>query len=45
VSEDTDDAWEINPTFCDCTCEHDQDDHTWGVCAVEGCPCEGGWEE
>jgi hypothetical protein len=31
--------------FIGCTCEHEQDEHTWGACAVDGCPCEGGWEE
>lgn len=31
--------------FCDCTCEHSQDEHGWGHCNVEGCDCEGGWEE
>lgn len=31
--------------FVDCTCDHDPGDHGWGHCNVEGCPCEGGWEE
>ena len=29
----------------DCTCKHDPDEHGWGECLVEGCPCEGGWTE
>ena len=31
--------------FVDCTCDHEPDEHTWGECAVEGCDCEGGYEE
>jgi hypothetical protein len=31
--------------FVDCTCEHDPEEHGWGHCDVEGCPCEGCWEE
>jgi len=30
--------------FVGCTCEHEEDEHTWGECEVEGCKCEGGWE-
>lgn len=29
----------------DCTCDHDPDEHGWGECDVEECPCEGGWTE
>lgn len=29
----------------DCTCEHKPEEHGWGECDVEGCPCEGGWTE
>jgi hypothetical protein len=29
----------------DCTCDHEPDEHGWGECNVEGCPCEGGWTE
>jgi hypothetical protein len=32
-------------SFVDCTCDHDAEQHGWGCCDVEGCPCEGGWEE
>lgn len=28
-----------------CTCEHDEDEHGWGSCDIEDCPCEAGWEE
>lgn len=28
-----------------CTCEHTQEEHTWGHCAVDGCDCKAGWEE
>lgn len=31
--------------FAGCTCEHDKDEHGWGECDVEGCGCQGGWEE
>ena len=31
--------------FIGCTCEHEPEDHGWGCCEVEGCNCEGGWEE
>jgi hypothetical protein len=31
--------------FCDCTCDHDENEHGWGCCDVDGCDCEGGWEE
>jgi len=43
-----DDEWEDceQPIyFCDCTCDHDPEEHGWGHCDVEGCDCEGGWEE
>lgn len=29
----------------DCTCEHAPEQHTWGHCEVEDCPCLGGWTE
>lgn len=28
-----------------CTCEHEQEEHGWGGCNVEGCDCNAGWEE
>ena len=48
--DDDDDYYEVNPVFCDCTCEHEPEEHGWGQCDAvlangEDCPCEGGWEE
>ena len=37
--------YEERTYFIGCTCEHESDEHGWGRCEVEGCPCEGGWEE
>lgn len=31
--------------FADCTCKHGMEEHTFGECLIDGCPCEGGWEE
>lgn len=46
IPVDDDEGWGGEQAyFVDCTCEHDPDEHTWGLCAVEDCPCEGGWEE
>jgi hypothetical protein len=28
-----------------CTCEHEQDDHGWGECGEDDCPCRAGWCE
>lgn len=28
-----------------CTCLHEREQHGWGMCDVEGCDCEAGWEE
>ena len=43
---DTDDDYEEHVTFHGpCTCEHTQEDHSWGHCDVDGCNCEAGWEE
>lgn len=28
-----------------CTCDHLEEEHTWGGCDVDDCPCEAGWEE
>jgi hypothetical protein len=28
-----------------CTCDHERDEHGWGCCDVEDCPCDAGWEE
>ena len=40
-----DEPFEYQSYFCDCTCVHLQDQHGWGSCLIEDCPCEGGWEE
>jgi hypothetical protein len=40
-----DEEYEYNATFVDCTCDHESTEHGWGSCDVEGCLCEGGWEE
>ena len=37
--------YEEQTYFVGCTCEHDSEQHGWGRCEVDGCPCEGGWEE
>lgn len=31
--------------FHGCTCDHDPYDHYWEGCEIEGCDCEGAWEE
>ncbi len=28
-----------------CTCDHEQEEHSWGSCDVDDCECEAGWEE
>lgn len=44
--EEEDGLWEDSAHFCGhCTCEHEDEEHGWGSCDVEGCPCEAGWEE
>ncbi len=42
---DEDEWGEEYVSFADCSCDHDKEDHGWGSCDVESCPCEGGWEE
>ena len=45
--DDLDDEaeWDESASFVDCTCEHDPGEHGWGRCDVDGCLCEGGWQE
>ena len=31
--------------FLNCTCKHKKEQHGWGCCEVDGCNCQGGWEE
>ena len=48
MSDDEDDIeqdYEEQASFVGCTCEHTDDQHGWGSCDVDNCPCEGGWEE
>ena len=46
VHLEDDDDYEEHVTFHGpCTCEHTQEDHSWGHCDVDGCNCEAGWEE
>lgn len=40
-----DEYCELNPSFLDCSCEHDSDAHGWFECLIEECECEGHWEE
>ena len=28
-----------------CSCDHEDEQHGWGSCSVDGCECEAGWEE
>lgn len=28
-----------------CTCEHEDEQHGWSGCDVDGCECDAGWEE
>jgi hypothetical protein len=37
--------YEEQTYFVGCTCEHEAEQHGWGSCKVDDCPCEGGWEE
>ncbi len=38
-------CWKEPVFFVGCTCDHDPNEHSWGECDVEGCGCEGGWQE
>lgn len=45
-THETDVPYEAQPTFDgECGCPHPTDEHGWGSCAVENCPCEAGWIE
>lgn len=44
-NEDEVDDFEEYTYFVDCTCEHEPEQHGWGCCEVDGCECQGGWEE
>jgi hypothetical protein len=44
--EDYDDIPENHVYFeGPCTCDHEESEHDWGSCGVEGCDCEAGWTE
>lgn len=43
-NEDNED-YDYPTYFLNCTCHHTEEEHGWGECNVEGCECEGGWEE
>ena len=45
MTDDWDDIPEDHVSVVDCSCEHDPDEHGWGHCDADDCPCEGGWEE
>ncbi len=45
MDEPDDETVEYEPVFVGCTCDHDPEDHGWGECLEDDCPCEGGWEE
>jgi len=49
MGDDTDgddEEWEETAYFIGpCTCEHEDQQHGWGSCGVDDCPCEAGWEE
>ena len=40
------DEFEVNAFFTgECTCDHKEEDHSWGCCDVGDCECQAGWEE
>jgi hypothetical protein len=44
--EDDDEGFEYSVSWGGtCVCDHEADEHGWGSCDVDGCPCEAGWEE
>ncbi len=45
MDEVDEEEWIDSITFVGCNCPHDSEEHGWGCCNVEGCKCEGGWEE
>lgn len=42
---DDDEHWEEITHFTGCTCPHEPEDHGWVHCDIDGCKCEGAWEE
>jgi len=46
MDDDDGEEWgEEQAYFIDCTCNHEPNEHGWGSCDIECCPCEGGREE
>jgi len=43
--DDDSEDFEYSVYFVGCTCDHEEKDHGWGCCDIEGCDCEGGFEE
>lgn len=44
--EEDDNRYEETVFFAGtCTCDHDEQEHDWGHCGKDDCPCEAGWEE
>jgi hypothetical protein len=39
------DDWDESTVLVSCVCDHDPQEHGWLSCEVEGCDCEGNWEE
>jgi hypothetical protein len=40
------DAHDDEPvTFVGCDCDHQPEEHSWGGCMMDGCDCDGAWEE
>lgn len=45
MCDDDDFLPEDNIALVECVCEHEEELHSWSHCKVEGCKCEGHWEE
>ena len=46
MTDEDEESPEYNAYFIGpCTCDHTEDEHSWGSCGKDDCPCEAGWEE
>jgi hypothetical protein len=46
MDDEVEEPFEYQQYFVgECTCDHDRDEHGWGSCGIDDCPCEAGWEE
>lgn len=45
MDEDHEDIYVQYFTRWECTCDHDEEEHGWVRCEVEGCACEAHFEE